>query len=417
MTNTIPFTKEQYNAFVIDDDPVILQIIEHCLARDGFSVTTAKTGEEALNRIKNWHPDCVVLDIMMPGMDGLELCRRLREMPHLTKTKIVVITGKTYQSDRQNAIALGADAFINKPVPIKSFGKQIQRIIEDKIHLTFWGIRGTLPVPGYKSVRYGGNTSCVSIEFSRGPLLIFDAGTGIKVLSDQLATRKQANLDVKIFISHPHWDHINALPFFAPLYIRGNSIEIFGPCQRHTCVEDYIREQMDGVYFPITAQEFGARVSYTNLREEILDIEQRIKVKTMLLNHPGHCLGYRVEYQDNIICYITDNELYPENSGLRDQGYIDKLESFIQKATILIIDATYTDPEYPAHINWGHSPISEVVGLAHRAKVETLYLFHHDPGQDDEAIEHKLQVARNQLIELNSTTKCLAPIEGHLVII
>jgi CheY-like chemotaxis protein len=416
MIDSIPFAKEQYSAFVVDDDPVILKLIDYCLSRDGFAVTTARSGEEALERIMNWRPDCVVLDIMMPGMDGLELCRRLRETPQLATTKIIVISGKTYQSDRHNAIALGADAFINKPFDVKSFSNQVRRIIEDRIHLTFWGIRGTLPVPGPKSVRFGGNTSCVSIEFSRGPLLVFDAGTGIKVLSDHLATRKPG-LEVKIFISHPHWDHINALPFFAPLYIRGNSIEILGPCQRHTCVEDYIRGQMDGVYFPITAQEFGARVIYTNLREEVLEIEQRIKVRTMLLNHPGHCLGYRVEYQDYAICYITDNELYPENSGLRDQGYISKLEAFVQGATVLIADTTYTDSEYLAHINWGHSPVSEVVDLAHRANVKTLYIFHHDPSQDDASIDYKLKEACSQLEQLNSTTKCLAPIEGQLVII
>lgn len=361
MTHSVSLTKESYSVFVVDDDPVILKLIDHCLSRDGFAISIARSAEDALGCIISQRPDCVILDIMMPGMDGLELCRRLREAPQLSATKIVIISGKAYQSDRHNALALGADAFISKPVHVATFANQVRRIIEDRIHLTFWGIRGTLPVPGPHSVRFGGNTPCVSMEFSRGPFLIFDAGTGIKVLSDHLLTRKQTNMDIKIFISHPHWDHINALPFFAPLYVRGNSVEILGPCQGQTCVENYIRGQMDGVYFPITAQEFGAQVKYTNLREETLAIEQRVTVRTMLLNHPGHCLGYRVEYQNHALCYITDNELYPENSGLRDQGYIDKLDAFIQGATALITDATYTDAEYLNHINWGHSPLSEVV--------------------------------------------------------
>lgn len=417
MNNSVSLGNERYSAFVVDDDPVIIKLIDHCLTRDGFSVTTAKSGEDALASIINQRPDCVILDIMMPGMDGLEVCRRLRETPQLAATKIIITSGKTYQSDRYSALMLGADAFINKPVHIQSFASQIRRVIEDRIHLTFWGVRGTLPVPGPKGVRFGGNTSCVSMEFSRGPLLVFDAGTGIKVLSDNLMSRKQANMDIKIFISHPHWDHINALPFFAPLYVRGNNIEILGPCQRNICVEDYIKSQMDGVYFPITAQEFGARINYTNLREGVLDIEQRIKVRTMLLNHPGQCLGYRVEYRNHLLCYITDNELYPNGSGLRDQGYINKLESFIQGAAVLITDSTYMDAEYPEHINWGHSPIGEVIELAHRANVETLYLFHHDPNQDDAAIERKLESACNQLAKLKSKTKCVAPCEGQILII
>lgn len=417
MTNPVLLGNERYSALVVDDDPVIVKLIEHCLNRDGFITSTARSGEEALITIIQHRPDCVILDIMMPGMDGLEVCRLLRQNPQLSATKIIIMSGKTYQSDRYNALVLGADAFITKPIHIQSFSSQVRRIVEDKIHLTFWGVRGTLPVPGPRGIRFGGNTSCVSMEFARGPLLVFDAGTGIKALSDRLMTRKQIGLDIRIFISHPHWDHINALPFFAPLYIRGNNIEILGPCQRNICVEDYIKSQMDGVYFPITAQEFGARINYINLKEGVVDIEQRIKVRTMLLNHPGQCLGYKVEYGNYVLCYVTDNELYPENTGLRDEGYISKLESFIHGATILITDTTYLDTEYPNYVNWGHSPISEVTGLAHRAKIETLYIVHHDPSQDDAAIDRKLDIAQSQLAALKSTTKCIAPCEGQLLVI
>jgi phosphoribosyl 1,2-cyclic phosphodiesterase len=191
-------------------------------------------------------------------------------------------------------------------------------------------------------------------------------------------------------------------------------VEILGPRQGQKCVEDFIKEQMDGVYFPITAQEFGARVSYKNLREQSLKIDQ-LTVRTMLLNHPGHCLGYRVEYRNRSICYITDNEIYPEFTGLREEGYISKLVDFISGADALITDSTYMDDEYPAHVNWGHSPLNEVVNLAHRAEVKTLYLFHHDPDQDDQAISAKLEAASAKLQKLNSMTRCVAPIEGQLL--
>ena len=254
----------------------------------------------------------------------------------------------------------------------------------------------------------------MSLEFARGPLLIFDAGTGMKALSDRLVASRSPRIDAKIFISHPHWDHINALPFFAPLYSRGNTVEIFGPCQANKCVEDFLKEQMDGVYFPITAQEFGARVSYRNLREETIRIN-RVKVRTMLLNHPGNCLGYRIEYGGRVICYITDNELYPQDTGLRDQGYVDKLEQFVANADALITDTTYTDAEYRQHVNWGHSSIGEAVGLAHRAGVGTLYLFHHDPDQDDDAISGKLTEAQEALERCASSTICVAPSEGQVL--
>jgi CheY-like chemotaxis protein len=416
MSTPEPGVGKHYSVFVVDDDPVMLTLIVQRLTAGGFAVVSAKSAEEALDRIVHERPDCVVLDIMMPGMDGLELCRQLRAAPQLSATKIVIMSGKTYDSDRRRALALGADAFITKPVQPETFAEQVRRIVEDRIHLVFWGVHGTLPVPGRQTVRYGGNTPCVSMELARGPLLVLDAGTGIKALSDHLLARKATRLDVKVFISHPHWDHINALPFFAPLYRRGNSVEVLGPCQGDKCVEDYIKEQMDGVYFPITAQEFGARVIYTNLREEVLAID-RVRVRTMLLNHPGHCLGYRVEYRERAVCYITDNEIYPEDTGLRDPGYISKLEAFVRGADALIADTTYMDKEYWSHINWGHSPLGEVVDLAHRAGVQTLYLFHHDPDQDDEAIDRKLEAARTHLMRLDSATKCVAPEEGQLLII
>lgn len=405
---------EGYTVHVVDDDPIIVALLTHCLSGVGFEVSSSTTGEAALDRILSRRPDCVILDIMMPGMDGLEVCRRLRAAPQLAGIKIIVISGKAYEPDRRRAFAFGADAFIPKPIESERFAERVLRIVEDRIHLTFWGVRGTLPVPGTKSVHFGGNTSCVSLSFSRGPLLIFDAGTGIKALSDHLMATKHARVDAKIFISHPHWDHINALPYFEPLYTRGNSVEILGPCQDHKCVENFIKEQMDGVYFPITAQDFGARVTYHNLREESFQID-RMSIRTMLLNHPGHCLGYRVDYAKRSICYITDNEIYPGDSGLREEGYVRKLTKFVAGADALIMDSTYTDEEYLRHVNWGHSPLSEVVSLAHQSGVKTLYLVHHDPDQDDDAIAAKLAQARAQLKALNSATKCNAPVEGQLL--
>jgi len=137
----------------------------------------------------------------------------------------------------------------------------------------------------------------------------------------------------------------------------------------------------------------------------------------MLLNHPGQCLGYRVEYGGRVVCYVTDNELYPVGYGLRDDGYFDRLVSFVEGAGVLITDSTYSDVEYLEHVGWGHSCVGEVVSLAHRAGVETLYLVHHDPGQDDGDIVCKLEAAQALLVSLGSKTKCVAPCEGDVVVL
>jgi phosphoribosyl 1,2-cyclic phosphodiesterase len=180
------------------------------------------------------------------------------------------------------------------------------------LELTFWGVRGTLPVANQRAYRYGGNTSCVTLEFPKGQLFIFDAGTGIKELSDALMKQNRRNIAASIFISHPHWDHINALPFFAPLYARGNAFEILGAAHVHKTMEELISAQMDDVYFPITMKEFGAQIKFRDLNEEQIEVEG-ISVCTMLLSHPGNCLGYRIDYNGRSVCYVTDNELFCPN--------------------------------------------------------------------------------------------------------
>ena len=135
----------------------------------------------------------------------------------------------------------------------------------------------------------------------------------------------------------------------------------------------------------------------------------------MLLNHPGYCLGYRVEYKTKSICYVTDNELYPKSNQFYNKFYIKQLENFVAGTDALIIDCTYTDEEYKAKLGWGHSAITQVVDLAVRAKVKTLYLFHHDPDQKDADIDAKLKIARAILKKKKTSTRCEAPRERQIV--
>ena len=277
--------------------------------------------------------------------------------------------------------------------------------------MTFWGVRGTLPVPGHRALRYGGNTTCVSLEFPRGPLFVFDAGTGIKELSDHLIRHGRARLATTIFITHPHWDHINALPFFGPFYVQGAEVQVCGPRQDDRGIRDVISAQMDDVYWPITIKEFAASTSFRDLEEEQLTVEG-IRVKTKFLSHPGICLGYRIEYAGRSICFITDNELFLESSPQYDAHYVKGLTEFISGTEALITDCSYFDEEYAERrVGWGHSCVTQVAELAHRANVKNLYLIHHDPSQSDEDIDAKLEQACDVLKKLGSKTACMAPSE------
>jgi CheY-like chemotaxis protein/phosphoribosyl 1,2-cyclic phosphodiesterase len=402
--------------FIVDDDPDILSLVARILEDAGHSVQSATTGRQALQEIPALRPDCVITDIIMPELDGFELTRELRRRPELKSMKIIVLSMKAYDFDRRRARELGADGYITKPIQRDTFMKAVAASVSEDVVVRYWGVHGTLPVPGDQALKYGGNTPCVTVEVGGEPLYVFDCGSGIKKLSDHVVASGAQRVTARIFISHPHWDHINTIPFFAPLYVRGNQIEIHGPYQGDLTIERVVSAQMESVYFPVTTREFGAHVMFRDLREEGITYGP-VRVETMLLSHPGYCLGYRLRAHDKTVCYITDNELYNEGDARRDERYAERLAKFVAGADVLITDTTYRDHEYPSKIDWGHSSVSQVAELAARAQVKRLHLFHHDPDQRDADIDAKLQEARAALDERRAQVPCDAPAEGSQLVL
>jgi phosphoribosyl 1,2-cyclic phosphodiesterase len=402
--------------FIIDDDNATIEIHARLLQRAGHTVTSSNTSVDVVEKIIEAKPDCILCDLILPNFDGIDVFIKLREMKDIHQPIFIIVTGKEYDSDRKRALNLGVDGYLIKRTNSDTFVSDILEIIEGTVTIKFWGVRGTLPVPGEKALRYGGNTSCVTLNIGKKHFFIFDAGTGIKELSNYIIKKNISHFSAKIFITHPHYDHINAFSFFLPLFIAGNEFEIFGASQDAKSIEELISSQIDSVYLPFTIKEFSAHLNFRNLNEEEFLIED-VTIRTMLLNHPGRCLGYRVEYKNKSFCYITDNELYPENDPSYNAFELDRLVQFIKETDVLVIDATYTDEQYAKKKGWGHSSITQVVDVADKAKVKLLCLFHHDPEQSDDDIDLKLQSAKDLLTALGSATRCIAPHEGDKIII
>ena len=394
---------------IIDDSSTAIGVAAAHLKSAGHEVDSLTDPELALIRLRELQPDVLVCDIMMPGISGFEVLRRIREDGQFGDLRIVMASAKAYEADRNKAKKLGAHGYIVKPFTIEKFESVMDSL--ETMQLTAWGVRGTLPVPQEGYIRFGGNTSCYSLQFAPDRHLIFDSGTGIKNLGTALMKSGQARITADLLITHPHWDHINAFPFFTPIYVPGHSIRVYGARQDDYGFEELILNQMDGTYFPVTAREFGAQVTFHEISEQELDLDG-IAVRTMLLKHPGHCLGYRVDHNGRSFCYITDNELYPEDSEFADEEFLLSLADFCRGANVLVHDCTYFDEEYASKEHWGHSPLSQVCRLAHLAEAERLWIHHHDPDQSDEDIERKLEVCTTTLQALGSETRAVLPHEG-----
>lgn len=241
--------------------------------------------------------------------------------------------------------------------------------------INFWGVRGSLPTPGADFNKYGGNTSCVELEVN-GKTIIFDMGSGMKNLGNYLIKKNIKNFT--ILISHFHYDHTCGLPFFGPAYDPNTKFKVFsGILPTRSKTLKVLDSQISSPSFPITIKDFNAEIKYKDFevgKEFLLD--EGLIIKTMRLNHPDGAVGYRVEHKDKSVCYITDHE--------HQVGVVNhELVNFVKNSDALIYDSTYDDKQFDAYIGWGHSTWQEGGRLAERAAVKKLFIFHHNPDNDD----------------------------------
>jgi phosphoribosyl 1,2-cyclic phosphodiesterase/CheY-like chemotaxis protein len=285
------------------------------------------------------------------------------------------------------------------------------------VQIRFWGTRGSIPKPGANTARYGGNTSCIEARSSRGTLVIVDCGTGGHSLGQNLMSSGAEGLRGHILISHTHWDHIQGIPFFTPLFVPGSEWDIYGPKSLGQSLRETLAGQMQYSYFPVTLDQCGARIRYHELVEGTFNIDD-IKVSTRYLNHPALTLGYRLEVDGVTVVYACDHEPYSRMLGTGHgeiRGQDLRHAKFINRADLLIHDAQYTAEEYQAKLGWGHSTVEYVVKLGQFAQVKRAALTHHDPLRDDAAIDRLVANIQEKLRKNASSLDVFAAVEGQVV--
>jgi phosphoribosyl 1,2-cyclic phosphodiesterase len=256
----------------------------------------------------------------------------------------------------------------------------------------FWGVRGSTPTPQSENLRYGGNTSCVEVRVN-GHIYVFDCGTGFRNLGKQLSLEHAADgknghpINAHIFLSHFHWDHIQGIPFFSPLYNDRESSFIFHSSSRTRGLQQALEEQMADPYFPVNMSEMAAHRQFCTIDEGRTQLEG-CTVETKWLNHPQGSLGFRMETQGKTIVYATDNE-----PG--DPVFDKSVRKLAEGADLLIYDAQYLPEEYAARKQgWGHSHWREAINVVMESGAKELILFHHDPDHTDACIDAVVKQAR-----------------------
>ena len=411
---------------IADDVPDMLEHTVRIVASMGYDVVAVRDGEEALAKARSERPDLIIMDIMMPKVHGIDVLRAVvAERP----VGVIMASAKSFKPDVDQAMRLGAFAYIAKPFEERDLTDAVERFFAQRSaaraspptvaaaadayapsldlsggYWKLWGTRGSIPVVGSRYARHGGNTSC--LEVSRGDeVILIDAGSGIRDAGMALAAGGPRH--IRLLVGHTHWDHIQGFPFFAPAYVPGFRIDIYGAPGFGKDLESVFRGQLDRDYFPVEMQDMAADLSFHRLEENPCAFGD-VRVGWEFMNHPGATVGFRIEAGSRRIAYITDNEFLKGYLGRPHEVRKDDLRvgpfrrtiDFVAGSDLLIGEAQYPADEYPGKIGWGHSSVPNACVLAREAGVKRWIVTHHDPMHDDEALQRKLDLTRQILRDM-----------------
>ena len=359
---------------LIEDDDESRCATSELFSREKWTVFEAGDGEAGIELALEHRPEVIVCDLLMPKANGFQVCRAIRKQ--LQPAKIIVISGRDYGVDRASAIEAGADDYLVKPITWEILSSAIERILPDlprkpsavdgqvqfhtpSTRVKFWGVRGSIPVPGPSTVRYGGNTSCVEIR-ADGEIIVLDGGSGIRLLGMELEKEFGTQpVKLTLLITHTHWDHIQGLPFFLPAYNEKNQIRVLGYEGARAGLATILTGQMETPFFPVSLKDLAGNIAIEELKDMEFSIG-KVQVRSKFANHPGICAGYRLYTSGGSVAYFPDNEPYEllklhiadrDNTSEQEARAFAKTEraklvKFLERCDVLILDTQYTDEEY-----------------------------------------------------------------------
>ncbi|MFO7446514.1 MAG: MBL fold metallo-hydrolase [Ignavibacteriaceae bacterium] len=282
--------------------------------------------------------------------------------------------------------------------------------------LKFWGTRGSIPVPGKNTIKYGGNTPCVEIRSRTNKLIILDCGSGLRELGNYMEDKGSPD-EINILLSHYHWDHIQGFPFFKPLYNKTKKIIFYGMTSNGEDVKHLLSKQMTENYFPLSIDSLKAEMDFKQIESGKIYSINGFKIETFLVAHPSPTLTYKISNGEKNIVYMTDNEinleaLFKDNKDSDFHYHNRELIDFCSGCDYLIHDSMYEEASVYDKRGWGHSSNKSLARFSILAGIKNLVLFHYNPDYTDEKIDELVADTRKVLEENNSKITCIAAAEG-----
>ncbi len=444
-------TEPRKKVLVVDDDEMLRSLAADILTGE-FEVRTARDGQDGWEQAQAWRPDLVVTDLMMPRMHGYELCGLLKGPGGIPGVKILVSSSKTFTTDVAQAKAAGADDYLVKPYMPEEMLRRVRGLFDPggaapapdpepemsitgrgaapgpeelrgqpagdgrlPVYVRFWGTRGSCPTSNAKVAGYGGNTACVELRIGDTPF-IFDCGTGLRELGDSLVTEFAGKpLQANIFVGHTHWDHIQGFPFFTPFYNPKNKFNIFSVHGAHGSLGRIFTQSMSLDYFPIPLASLGAKLGFVEMKGPV-DLGVA-KVSFQHLNHPGVCIGFRVETQGKVVTYLSDHEPFAKLGGVSDLSLRQDAEiaAFARGSDMVIREAQYTEAEYATRKGWGHATYDDAARFALESGVKRMAITHHDPYHTDAMLDENIEYCRGLIRAGGGKTDCFGAREGMCI--
>ncbi|MBI5629945.1 MAG: response regulator [Elusimicrobia bacterium] len=413
---------------VVDDDAIAGGLSKELLIEGGFETDLLTDSLAALETLKKSRYDLVLLDILMPGIDGLTLCHKIKTDPALAALKVVMVSGKSFEADKERARQYGADLFIEKPYNVETFAQEVAEVLgrsqkaapqpggapaaqilsapQPVLEATVWGCRSHSAKKAASPSAYGWHTPCLSVE-TKNAFLIFDGGTGLKPLGEHLV-KKGGPKELWMFLTHFHPGHAEGLGAFACAHSPNYKLHIGAARDPDKELADMVKESFE---LSLGDASLEAEIELYELREETYEILPGISISSFYANHPGTTMGYALELEGRKLVYCPDSEIYGEYATAM-QDYDEKLSKICAGADLIIHNARYTPQDYRTLRNHGHSSFDSAVHFAGRNAIRRLILLHHDEQYKDADLDRIAADSQEIIAEKGYDLQCAMGREG-----